>query len=272
MLASCQRIGGLAILIDSEYAYDPYRASTIGLDIETTIVLQPVSLEDAFNQIEKAIETIREEDPDIPVMIAIDSVAGLPTEAESKAAFGDSMSWGSHARIVSLALRRITRKIADQKIAFVFVNQTKERTDVQFGDATTMIADNPISFHSCIILEATRMGVVGDTADPKGILTRIKVTKNKMAPPLKQISFDCLFSSGMDVGKSYGQAALMMGLAKKKGGGWLDINGQSIRESEFLGQYLADEELARTFDEALAERFKKNPLKVGDRVEETNVG
>jgi recombination protein RecA len=266
LLGACQKVGGISVLIDSEYAYDPIRSQVIGMDVDSTIVLQPDSLEESFNQIEKTIEIIRKEDPDVPVMIAIDSVAGLPTAAEAKASFGDSMSWGSHARIVSLALRRIVHKVADQKVALLFVNQTKDRTDVAWGDSDTMIADNPISFHSTLILKTTRVGTLGDP-NPKGIQSSIRVSKNKLAPPLREVKLDVLFYSGIDVGRSYGQAAIQLGYAKKKGGGWIDVDGKSIKEPEFK-QYLIDNNLLEEFDKTVREHLERSPQKLGGNSEE----
>jgi recombination protein RecA len=242
IMAECQRRGGLAVYIDAEYAFDTERAARMGLydedtlptdsDLLPVIIVHPEHVEDALAKIDEIVTHVRAEDEDLLSVIVWDSIAGTPTKSEVEGSFED-MQPGIHARRLSAGLRKITREIAQHKIALVFVNQLKEVIGgFGFGGPQmTTIAARPLGFHCTVRVETTQVGVVGkDKRSSTGIICKAKLSKNKMAPPFREAEFIIDYATGIDDAASRMMLAQQMGLVTKKGG-YLAFEGQTFRAS-----------------------------------------
>lgn len=231
ILAETQRLGGVAILIDAEYALDPDRAAAIGIDCASLIVLEPDTLDECITYIEEVVKYVREEDPDCLVTIVLDSVAGISTQAEED----DKGGIGGHARVMSRGLRRITKKISNLDIALVIVNQYKDKIDAMaFAEKTAMIAEKPIRFHSTIGMEVAQVTKIPDpkTKEIIGITSRARNKKNKIAAPFREATFEVSFANpgGINIIEGFFQLGLQTGVIVKKGSRYaLDIEGKESK-------------------------------------------
>ena len=253
LLAETQRIGGVAVLLDSEFAFDEDRAARIGLNRDEMVIAQPETLEDSIALIEKTIKAVRNQTPDKPVVIVWDSVGGTPTKAGLEGEFGDSKAFGLHAKLVSEALRRITGKIKKENITLVIVNQNRELVETgpfagTGNETSTMIAKRPLQFHASVIIDVRkgselRLDKTDANSPSYGITTRMKVVKNKCSNPFGKAEVRCLFDSGFDDDYGHFQLALKIGMITAKGSWYKmpDIDDNSFHAADF-GEVLADNE------------------------------
>jgi len=226
IMAEVQRMGGLAVLADSENAFDPERAPALGVDATQVIWLRSTNLQETINEIIDVIGLIRDEAPDVPVAIIWDSIAQTPPKEELDDPFG-TPHMALHARYVSTALRRLIPLIASTKVALVFVNQYREDIGARgFGPKKTMLAARAIRFASTVIIELTRIGNVGtNKAEPDGIEVKAFLRKNKVGKPFRTAIFDLLFGglpgepAGVDNASSILNFAVAAGIVQKKGTG-----------------------------------------------------
>lgn len=225
IMAEVQRMGGLAVLADSENAFDPDRAPALGVDATQVIWLRSTNLQETINEIIDVIGLIREEAPDVPVVIIWDSIAQTPPKEELEDPFG-TPHVALHAKYVSTALRRLIPLIASTKVALVFVNQYREDIMARgFGPKKTMLAARAIRFASTVIIELTRIGMVGDRTEPEGIEVKAFLRKNKVGKPFRTAIFDLLFGgqpgepAGVDNSSSILNFAVGAGIVTKKGTG-----------------------------------------------------
>lgn len=214
-LAETQRRGGIAMLIDAEYALDPDRASLIGIDCSKLVVTQPETLEEGFEHVREAAQLIRTEHPDKLVCIGFDSVAGIGTKAEME----DKNTQGGHARAMSKILRRITKEIADYQIALIIINQYREKIDgFGYGPKKTMLAENPIRFASSVAFEIARTSLdQKDKNDPTGIFSEARNKKNKISAPFRRAQFRIGFDCGIDILDGLLELGMQSGMIKKAG-------------------------------------------------------
>lgn len=247
ILVETVRRGGVAVLLDSEFAFDEDRAARMGLRREDLLLAQPETVEEVIRLIEKSIKVIREETPDALATIVWDSVGGTPTKSDIEGEFGDSKAIGSHAKMVSQALRRITGQISKENIALVIVNQNKEVIETgsfRGAETSTMIARRPLQFHASTIIDM-RKGEelrVGDQNSPAyGILSRAKITKNKCSNPFGKTEVKVRFDTGFDDDYAHFQAAVKLGIVVKKGT-WYKMAAvdESFHESDF-GRILSEQ-------------------------------
>lgn len=259
LVAEVQRLGGIAVLLDSEFAFDSLRAETIGVNTKELLLDQPETIEDCIDEIEKTVEAIREEYPDKLVIIIWDSVAATAPAAEIEGDFGEGKAIGAHAKLISRALRRIRGTIAEQRIALVIVNQNREDVSIgPFGGSSAgsrMIAEKPLGFHASLIIDMAkstelRKDKANKDSPSYGIMARTKVLKNKCSNPFGRALIMCTFDHGFDQTHALFQVAMKIGMIEKSGA-WYKMPGYegSFHEAEFddvLGEVDGLEEKIRT--------------------------
>lgn len=233
VIAQCQRIGGTAAFVDAEHALDPGYAKKLGVNTDDLLISQPDTGEQAL---EIADMLVRSGAVDV---IIIDSVAALTPKAEIEGEMGDS-HMGLHARLMSQALRKLTANIKRSNTLVIFINQIRMKIGVMFGNPETTTGGNALKFYASVRLDIRRIGSVKDGDEIVGSETRVKVVKNKIAPPFKQAEFDILYNEGISRESEIINLGVQLGIVDKAGA-WFSYGGQRIGQGkENARQFLKD--------------------------------
>jgi recombination protein RecA len=220
VVANAQKAGGVAAYIDAEHALDTEYARKLGVDVENLLISQPDTGEQAL---EIADILVRSGAIDV---VVIDSVAALVPKAEIEGDMGDSHV-GLQARLMSQALRKLTGAIARSKTSVIFINQLREKIGVMFGNPETTTGGKALKFYASVRLDIRRIGPVKEKEDVIGSHVRVKVVKNKVAPPFKQAEFDIMYAEGISHASLVLDIAAEAGIIEKSGA-WYSYKGQKI--------------------------------------------
>src|SRR2546423_6372761 len=233
VIAEAQKLGGQAAFIDAEHALDPIYARKLGVDVDNLLVSQPDHGEQAL-EITNALVATGSVD-----IVVVDSVAALVPKAELEGEMGDS-HMGLHARLMSQALRKLTGSIARSRAMVIFINQIRHKIGVMFGNPETTTGGNALKFYASVRLGIRRIGAIKDRDQVIGNQTRVKVVKNKMAPPFKVVDFDIMYGEGISKRGELIDLGVQAGVVEKSGS-WFSYDGQRIGQGrENAKLYLKD--------------------------------
>lgn len=219
-VAEAQKAGGTCVYVDAEHAMDPVYAAAIGVDVDELWIAQPSNAEQALGIVDMSI---KEGGVDI---IVVDSVAALVPRAEMEGDVGDS-HMGLQARLMGQALRKITGNLNNQKTICIFINQLREKIGVMFGSPETTPGGKALKFYSSIRMDVRRIESIKDGVEVVGNRTRVKIVKNKVAPPFKQAEFDIMYGKGASVEGALLDVAVAHDIIKKSGA-WFSYEGTQI--------------------------------------------
>lgn len=220
VVASAQRAGGIAAYIDAEHAMDPEYAAKLGVNIDDLLISQPDSGEQAL---EIAETLVRSNSVDV---IVVDSVAALVPRAELDGEMGDSLP-GLQARLMSQALRKLTAIVSSSRTTFIFINQLREKIGVFFGSPETTTGGKALKFYASVRLDIRRIGAIKDGERVIGSRTRVKVVKNKCAPPFRETEFDIMYGEGISREGDLIDLATNNGVVEKSGA-WFSYKGERL--------------------------------------------
>jgi len=250
-IAEAQKAGGIAVIIDAEHAFDRAYAEKLGVNTDELLISQPDSGEQAL---EIADQLIRSSAVDI---VVIDSVAALTPKAELEGDMGDS-KMGLQARLMSQALRKLTANISKTNTTCIFINQLREKIGVMFGNPETTTGGNALKFYASVRLDIRKIGQLKDGEEVIGHQTRVRVVKNKVAPPFRKAEFDIMFGEGisksgeiLDLGVEYGII--------KKSGSWFSYGDTKLAQGRDAAKTVIKDnpELAAELEAKIVEAIKE---------------
>ncbi len=265
VVAEAQRNGGACAYIDAEHAMDPTYAKAIGVDIDELLISQPDTGEQAL---EITDMLIRSGGLDV---IVIDSVAALTPRAEIEGEMGDAHV-GLQARLMSQALRKLTASLSKSGTVAIFINQLREKVGVIYGSAEVTPGGRALKFYSSVRLDIRRIESIKDGPDAVGNRTRVKVVKNKIAPPFKQAEFDIMYGTGISREGSLLDVAVDLGIVRKAGA-WFTYESEQLGQGrENVKQYLRDTpelmvEIYERIKEQIAPACEADEIELDDEVE-----
>ena len=248
-IAEAQKLGGVCAIIDAEHAFDANYARKLGVDVDNLIISQPDYGEQGLEIADRLISSGAVD------VVVFDSVAALVPKGELEGEMGDS-KMGLHARLMSQALRKLTATINRTNTICIFINQLREKIGVMFGNPETNTGGNALKFYASIRLDIRRISQIKDGDTASGNRTRVKVVKNKVAPPFRQVEFDIIFGEGISKVGEVIDMGVELGILNKSGS-WFSYGDSKIGQGrDAVKQFLADnpemmEEIERRIREAL---------------------
>src|SRR5512135_2438530 len=270
VIAEMQKMGGTAAFIDAEHALDPQYAKELGVKVEDLLISQPDNGEQALEIVDMLV---RSGSVDV---VVVDSVAALTPKDEIEGEMGDAQM-GLHARLMSQALRKLTANINRSNTMVIFINQIRMKIGVMFGNPETTTGGNALKFYASVRMDIRRTGAIKKGDEVIGNETRVKVVKNKVAPPFKQAEFDILYGEGISREGEIIELGVQHGVLEKTGA-WYAYKGEKIGQGkDNAREYLRDHpEIAREIENkvraavgvALLEEAEKAPAKASDKAAE----
>jgi len=249
VIAECQKAGGTAAFVDAEHALDPVYARRLGVDVDELLISQPDTGDQALEIVDMLVRSSAVD------IIVVDSVAALTPKAEIEGDMGDSHV-GLQARLMSQALRKLTGNIKRTNTLVIFINQIRMKIGVMFGSPETTTGGNALKFYCSVRMDIRRIGAIKRGDEIVGNETRVKVVKNKMAPPFKQTEFEILYGEGVSREGELIDLGVQNGLVDKAGA-WYSYNGDRIGQGkENVRKYMLEHpEMANDIDTKLREKL-----------------
>jgi len=263
-IAEAQKIGGTAAFVDAEHALDPAYAKKLGVDIDELIVSQPDTGEQALEIVDTLVRSNAVD------VLVIDSVAALVPRAEIEGEMGD-MQPGLQARLMSQALRKLTGSISRSRCTVIFINQVRMKIGVMYGNPETTSGGNALKFYASVRLDIRRTGQIKDRDDIVGNTTRVKVVKNKVAPPFKQVEFDIMYGEGISKVGEILDLGVKAGLVEKSGA-WFSYDSVRIGQGRENAKIYLNEnpDVAQRIENAIRGKTEEvgEALMVGQEADE----
>jgi recombination protein RecA len=249
-IAEVQRQGGTAAFIDAEHALDPAYAKRIGVDVENLLLSQPDNGEQALEIVETLVRSNAVD------LIVVDSVAALVPRAEIEGDMGDSLP-GLQARLMSQALRKLTSVISKSKATVIFINQIRMKIGVMFGNPETTTGGNALKFYASLRMDIRRIAQIKQGDSVVGNRTRVKVVKNKIAPPFREAEFDIMYNEGISIPGDVLDLAVNHNIVEKAGA-WFSYNGEKIGQGREASKDFLKEnpKLLKELDQKVREAAK----------------
>ena len=262
VIAEAQKKGGTCAFVDAEHALDPVYAKKLGVNTDEMLISQPDNGEQALEIADTLVNSNA-----IDVLV-VDSVAALVPRAEIEGDMGDS-HMGLHARLMSQALRKLTGSISRSQALVIFINQIRQKIGVMFGNPETTTGGNALKFYASIRMDIRRIGAIKDRDEVVGNQTRVKVVKNKLAPPFKTVEFDIMYGEGISKNGEILDLATKDGLVEKAGA-WYSYNGERIGQGrENAKIYLKDNPgVALEIEESIRSQNKEQVTKAEDELKD----